>query len=197
MKHRQHNMKSSSYFEITIYDKQKETEQRVSEGKADKKELEKYRNTVRTEAKIKNGKLNSNKSYDKKHKKETIREKILETYYNNEAAEKYYSERAKKIYGSEKFYRIDVALKKIQDCENISKNVKDKLCALIKLVNKEGISNAKKIWVDTFSVNTFNNHVKLIRKLDINIITFDKKIDGIEVNYEYILNFSLLENCIN
>lgn len=72
--------------------------------------------------------------------------------------------------------------------------MKEKLITLIKLINTEGYTGAKNIQVETFSLTTFNLHIKRIRELDINVITFDQVIDGIKVDYEYIPNFSLLDN---
>lgn len=57
MKFREHEEKSSNYLEVTIYNKTKEIEQQIAEGKADKKDLIRYKNIIRTEIKVKNGKL--------------------------------------------------------------------------------------------------------------------------------------------
>lgn len=72
--------------------------------------------------------------------------------------------------------------------------MKEKLCSLIRLINSAGYTRAKHIWIDTFSISTFNSHVKKIRELGINPVTFDEIIDGITVTYEIIPNFSLLDN---
>jgi len=193
LKYKQHEEDSSSYIEIIIYDKEKETKYRVEKGRISQQEICKYENTIRVEVKIKNGKLNSNKSYDKKMNKDVIRSKELNNYYNENAVYEYYCKRAKRIFGTEKFYRIDVALNIVSNSNELSNNIKEKLCSLLKLVNKEGLTKAKKIWSDTFSSSTFNNHVKKLNELGINIITFDEYIDNTKVYYEYIPNFSLLE----
>lgn len=62
------------------------------------------------------------------------------------------------------------------------------------LVIKELDRIAKEIWVDTFSISTFNSHIKKIRELDINPVTFDNVLNGKKVPYETIPNFSLLDN---
>ena len=194
MKYREHKEKSSNYLEVTIYNKTKETEQRIAEGRASKEELIKYKNIMRVEIKVKNGKLNSNKSQDQLSHKENIRTKDLDNYYNLKALHTYYSNNVKKIFGTETFYRIDIAISRICDSENLKPFMKDKLCSLIKLINKDGYTVAKQIWTDTFSTSTFNNHIKKIRKLGINAITFDEEINGIKVPYETIPNFSSLDN---
>ena len=72
--------------------------------------------------------------------------------------------------------------------------MKKKLCVLIGLINSEGYTRAKQIWSDTFSSKTFGNHIKKIKELGINPVTFDNVINGKEVTYETIPNFSLLYN---
>lgn len=194
MKYREHKEESSNYLEVTIYNKTKETEQRIAAGKASKDELIRYKNVIRTEIKVKNGKLNSNKSQDKLNNKRNIRTKDLCNYYNADATKTYYSKNAQKIYGTELFYRIDVAIKIICDCKNIKDKMKDKLCSLLKLINSVGYTEAKQIWIDTFSLGTFKNHTNKIRELGINVVTFDEFTNGRKTPYETIPNFSLLDN---
>ena len=194
MKYRQHKEKSSNYLEVTIYNKTKEIEERIATGKASKKELIKYKNVLRIEIKVKNGKLNSNKSQDQLKEKKNVRNKSLETYYNFKALDTYYSNTAKKIFGTEIYYRIDVAIKKINTSETLSIAMKEKLCTLIMLINSEGYTDAKQIWINTFSISTFNNHIKKIRSLGINEITFNEKINNEKIPYETIPNFSLIDN---
>ena len=194
MKHRQHKEGSSNYLEVTIYHKAKEIEQKIAEGKADKKDLIRYKNVIRTEIKVKNGKLNSNKSQDLLNNKECVRIKDLKTYYNVKTLNTYYFNNAKKIFGTEPFYRIDIAIKIINNNETIRTNMKEKLCSLIILINSGGYTRAKQIWSDTFSSKTFGNHIKKIRELGINPVTFDDVINREKITYETIPNFSLLDN---
>lgn len=194
MKHRWHKEESSNYLEITIYNKTKEIEQKIADGTASKELLIKYKNIIRTEIKVKNGKLNSNKSQDQLNNKENVRTKELETYYNKEALYTYYSNNAKKIFGTETFYRIDIAINKIKNSETIKPKMKDKLCSLLQLISKNGYSKAKQIWVDTFSISTFNSHIRKIRELGINVVTFDETIDNTKIPYETMPNFSMLDN---
>lgn len=194
MKHKKHREESSNYLEIIVYNKTKEIENRIANGKASKDELIKYKDVIRTEVKVKNGKLNSNKSQDQLNLKTDIRTKDLDKYYNSNATENYYSKNVKKLFGTEPFYRLDIAIMKIENNRNIKPKMKEKLIALIKLINSEGYTVAKDIWVSTFSLSTFNLHIKRIRGLGMNVVTFDNVIDGITIDYEYIPNFSLLEN---
>lgn len=194
MKHKEHSEESSNYLEIIVYNKTKEIENRIANGKAGKNELIKYKDVIRTEVKVKNGKLNSNKSQDQLNLKTDIRTKDLDKYYNYKATEEYYSKSVKKLFGTEPFYRLDIAIMKIENNRNIKSKMKEKLISLIKLINLEGYTAAKDIWVSTFSLSTFNLHIKRIRELGMNVVTFDNVIDGITIDYEYIPNFSLLEN---
>lgn len=194
MKHRQHNEESSNYLEITIYNKTKEIEQKIANGTASKELLIRYKDIIRIEIKVKNGKLNSNKSQDQLKNKENVRTKELETYYNLEALNTYYSGNSKRIFGTDPFYRIDIAIKIIKDNETIRPTMKEKLCILIELINSDGYTRAKQIWSDTFSSKTFSNHIKKIKELDINPITFDNELNGKAITYETIPNFSLLDN---
>ena len=194
MKYKRHSEDSSNYLEVIVYNKTKEIENRIASGKASKDELVRYKDVIRTEVKVKNGKLNSNKSQDQLNHKTDIRNKSLENYYNDTALQNYYSRNVKKIFGTEAFYRIDTAINLIDKEETIKPKMKEKLITLIKLINTEGYTKAKNIWVDTFSLTTFNTHIKRIRKLGINVITFDKVINGVTIDYEYIPNFSLLDN---
>lgn len=194
MKYKRHSEDSSNYLEVIVYNKTKEIENRIASGKTSKDELVRYKDVIRTEVKVKNGKLNSNKSQDQLNHKTDIRNKSLENYYNDTALQNYYSRNIKKIFGTEAFYRIDTAINLIDKEETIKPKMKEKLITLIKLINTEGYTKAKNIWVDTFSLTTFNTHIKRIRKLGINVITFDKVINGVTIDYEYIPNFSLLDN---
>ena len=83
MKHKKHREESSNYLEIIVYNKTKEIENRIAKGKASKDELIKYKDVIRTEIKVKNGKLNSNKSQDQLNLKTDIRNKDLDKYYNS------------------------------------------------------------------------------------------------------------------
>lgn len=65
-------------------------------GKANKDEELFYKDVIRTEVKVKNGKLNSNKSQDTNNNKGKIRTKDLEYYYNYEALGLYYTKTIKK-----------------------------------------------------------------------------------------------------
>lgn len=194
MKHKVHNKATSNNLELCIYDKGKETRERALTGKANKDEELFYKDVIRTEVKVKNGKLNSNKSQDKNNNKGKIRTKDLENYYNYEALGLYYTKTIIKIFGTEPFYRLDIALDKIQKNSQLKDSMKFKLCTLLKLINEKGYTRAKQVWIDTFSISTFNSHIKKIKTLGINILTFNTELNGEVIAYEKIPNFTQLDN---
>ena len=194
MKHKVHNKETSNNLELCIYDKGKETRERALRGKANKDEELFYKDVIRTEVKVKNGKLNSNKSQDKNNNKGKIRTKDLENYYNYEALGLYYTKTIIKIFGTEPFYRLDIALDKIQKNSQLKDSMKFKLCTLLKLINEKGYTRAKQVWIDTFSISTFNSHIKKIKTLGINILTFNTELNGEVIAYEKIPNFTQLDN---
>lgn len=181
----------ANYMELCLYNKTKEIEMKVLEGKAFETEKEKFENVFRTEVKIKNGKINSNIN------KEKMKDKSIETYYNSKNTTELYNSPVKKIFGENDFYRIDVALKIIDRNKSIRNKTKTKLKLLLRKINKLGYTTAKEYWVKKYSEVTFRNHIKKIEKLGINVLTFDRKINGLAVERDTIKNFTKLENSVN
>ncbi len=181
----------ANYMELCLYNKTKEIEMKVLEGKAFETEKEKFENVFRTEVKIKNGKINSNIN------KEKMKDKSIETYYNSKNTTELYNSPVKKIFGENDFYRIDVALKIIDRNKSIRNKTKTKLKLLLRKINKLGYTTAKEYWVKKYSEVTFRNHIKKIETLGINVLTFDRKINGLAVERDTIKNFTNLENSVN
>lgn len=188
MKLTREQVEMCNYMEVTQYNKTKEIEIKIAEGRAPETERERFANVFRTEVKVKNNKLNAYKDKGK------IPDKLLETYYNDNTTTELYSSMIERLFGINDFYRIDIALD-IIDKDDKTKNVtKDKLKKLIKKINRYGYTKAKKYWVNKYSDVTFRNHIKKIEELGINVITFDREIDGIELETEKIKNFTRLDN---
>lgn len=179
---------SSNYIEITLYNKTKEIEQKIASGEIPESVLKKFINIFRTELKVKNGKLNSNKQ------KQLFNNKDLAAYYNSDTTTRLYAKTIQRIFGINDFYRIDIAEKKLKKAIGIRDKTKSNLCRLIRLVNAKGYTEAKKIWTDKYCEATFRNQVKKIESLGINILTFDQKVNGQKINIQKIKNFTLLEN---
>ena len=197
----------SNYFKFITYDKElerkyaleedyfeeesesEEEDNNNSSSSSKKKyyeELNLFNKIIRTEVRVKNGKLNSNKTNKKI-------DKTLESYYNEQMTTELYSKNSEEIYGTKDFYRIDVALKIIKE-SNFKESIKQKLYEVIKVINKYGFTSAKKKLTKKYSNETFKSYLKRIESLNINYITFGKRINGRKINREMIKNFSVLEN---
>lgn len=107
-------------------------------------------------------------------------------------AEYYFNTYAEKIWYSEDFYRIDIALKIINNAKNLSKNMKEKLCNLLKAIHFLGFSYSQKLYDKKYSRVTFREHIKRIRALGINPLTFKST-----YSIEKIENFSLRKGDIS
>lgn len=176
--------------QIAGYNKYIQIKEKVKAGELPESELEKYLHIFRTEARIMNERLNSN-IYRNRYP-----DKKLETYYNSEVTTQIYSEFVKKFFGENDFYRVDRAIKIIKADKNLKGSMKDKLCKLVKLVNKFGYTKAKEKWVKKYCENTFRNHKGEIEALGINLLTFDKKINNKVISIDMIDNFTLLKNTV-
>ena len=183
--------KGSGYTEIIIYDKEKERKNK----RATEEEIKKYKNVVRIEVKIKNKNLNSiEHKRQKKDNEEWETRKDLSKYYNDKFTSKYFSKYIERIFGTNKFYRIDIALQKIEQNKKLKDKKKKKLCKLLKLVNSVGYTKAETIWVKKYCKATFLAEKALIEKMGINILTFNEEINGKQIKAKYIDNFTLLKN---
>lgn len=179
-----------TYRQIALYNKYKQIKEKVMAGELPYSELEKYSHIFRTEVRIKNDRLNSN-IYSNRYS-----DKKLETYYNSEVTTQIYTEFVEKFFGHNDFYRVDKAIKIIKADKSIKNSIKDKLCRLIKLINKYGYTKAKQKWVKKYCENTFRNHKQMIEALGINLLTFDKIIDNEVIKIDSIDNFTLLDNTV-
>lgn len=192
MKMERNEARESSYMEAQLYNKTKQIEERYAAGKVSEEEKLRYKNTFRTEVRVRNAKLNSNKQ--KKKSTWGGQPKTLVTYYDDESTTELYNTHIPKIFGTNDFFRVDVALTKIKRTDKIKESMKLKLCELVKLINYYGYTKAKKNWEKKYSTSTFRNHIKLIEKLGINVLTFDKVINGNKISKTYIKNFTSLSN---
>lgn len=147
---------------------------------------------------LKTGKLNSQK-YKKsiqalKLGLKGIVKKDLHTYYNRAMTQELYENQIEKIFGREDFYKIDEAQYLIRRNPILKQSMKAKLVELLELVNEMGYTKASEEWSERYSWNTFNNHKKKLELLGINILTYDKKINGTEILSKKVSNFALLAN---
>lgn len=174
----------SGYIEIIFYDKESEMLKKAKRNEITFAEAKKYENIFRTEIRIKNKRLN----YEKY--KNGISKDIV-NYYNIIMAKMYFDYYINKILGSERFYRIDIAMRIIQKENTLKKSMKKKLCDLLKLICEKGFTKARESYKNK---KTFNTHVKRIKSLGINILTFAIQIKGIKVEVESIDNFGQMKD---
>lgn len=162
------------WVEIITYDKEMEEIQRYSYEDIivlSEDELE-YVGVFRTEVRIKNAKLNYNKTGS------LGLEKDLSNYLCEDMKKMYWEKYAEKVWFSEDFYRLDKALEIVKN-SNLKDNMKKKLCALLRKINKYGYSQARSGYKCD---DTFRNHIKAIRSLNVNPLTFENtfKLEKIE-----------------
>lgn len=176
---------TSSYTEIIIYDKEQERKDRLKKKKKTSHielELKEFKNVFRTELRLKSKRL----YYNKKH---TLKmDKTLDNYYNEEIVDKCFKRYVEPIFYEEPFYRIDYALLAIQTDRRLTEKEAEKLCKLVTDINKKGFTKAKKEY--GYCDDTFEKHIKLLRNIGINPLTFDEGID-----LAILHNFTIKEVC--
>lgn len=170
----------NGYTQVMTYDKERQLV-KISYEEAIAKGLDKdgFKGVMRTEVRIKNRKLNYNK-------RTWGLTKDLANYLQEDMAQYYFDKYVTKIWFSEPFYRIDIALKKIKFADILTLNMKQKLCNLITRIYYHGITNAEEHYKEIFTLETFKSHIKKIRCLGINPLTFNSK-----YNIEKMENFSI------
>lgn len=173
----------SSYTEIIIYDKEQERKDKLKKKKKTSHielELKEFKNVFRTELRLKSKRL----YYNKKH---TLKmDKTLDNYYNEEVSDECFKRYVEPIFYTEPFYRIDYALIAIQSDSRLTEA--EKLCKLVTDINKKGFTRAKKEY--GYCDDTFEKHIKLLRSIGINPLTFDEDID-----LAILHNFTIKEVC--
>ena len=153
---------------------------------------ERYKGILRTEVKIKDHHLNYKKD---------VRDKTLANYFKEEVAQEYFTEYIEPVfYTTQFFYRLDVALDKIQEYESKTKEDivvtnldKKRACAFITEINQFGISSVKAKHDD----KTFKKYIGIVKGIGINPLCFSPVIDGKEITIEKMDNFTLFINGIN
>lgn len=175
---------SNRTVQVKIYNKDMEQLQQLKYGQISRSQYDNYRNTLRTEVKVKNGKLNAEKN-------KYYIPKDLFTYLDEYVANYYFNKYVSQIVFSEPFYRIDVAIEMIKNDHTLSSSMRDKLCNLLKTINEKGYTYTKENYQYK---SAFNEHIKKIRERNINPLTLDEEL-GKDWNIEVLENFTLRENC--
>lgn len=168
--------------EVIVYNKWAEMNSRAKKRSHTDLDIYCYENVIRTELRLKSKRLYNN-TKNKRHLS-----KNLSTYFNEDVIDEHFKSFVEPIFYTESFYRIDYAIIEIMNNYTLTQLEKEKLCYLVTEINKKGYSKAKKTY--KYCDDSFEKHIKLLRSIGVNPLTFDKNIDiGI------VPNFTLKENC--
>ena len=178
--------------EFVIYDKQLEQECKFRKDKITQEELDYFEKVIRFEVRIKNGKMNSLKTY-----KNWTLDKDIDNYKDENVADELFNHYAEQSFFKEPFYRLDYAIRLIYNSGE-KPNMRKKLVKLIKSINEKGYTKAKQEYEYKYS---FAEHIERLRKLGINPLTFrdtwtDKEVNTHKTTYTTILNFIQKDNCM-
>ena len=173
---------TESYTEIVVYDKWAEMNARAKKHSHVDLDISNFKNVIRTELRLKNKRLNCNKTATFKM------DKHLSNYFRESVIDKCYKRYVEPIFYTEPFFRIDFALQLIETDNRLSDNQREKLSYLVSEINKRGFTEAKASY--KYCDDTFEKHIKLLRKIGINPLTFDENID-----IKFVVNFTLKEMC--
>lgn len=175
----------SSYTEIILYDKEQERKDKLKRKKKTSHielELKEFKNVFRTELRLKSKRL----YYNKKH---TLKlDKTLDNYYNEEVADECFKRYVEPIFYTEPFYRLDYALIAIKTDNRLTEKEAEKLCQLVTDINEKGFTQSKNEY--NYGDDTFEKHIKILRSIGINPLTFDEDID-----LAILHNFTTKEVC--
>ncbi len=188
---KKYKSKSNATAEFVIYDKQLEQESKFRNGKITQDELDYFERVIRFEVRIKDKKLNNLKS-------NLGISKDIDNYKDSQVADKFFSTYAEVVFFKEPFFRVDCAKRKINK-SNLKPKTKKKLGKLITSINKYGYTYTQQHY--EYNSNTFRNHIKTLRKLGINPLTFsehwkDKFGNEHKTTYTKIPNFIQEKNCL-
>lgn len=159
--------KSSSGIEIIVYFKDEQLKKHKKKGI--QIQLKGFQNVIRVEVRDKNKRLNYNE------KNTFYMDKTIDNYYKENIADKHFSKYVEPIFYTEPFYRLDYALIAIQSDRRLTEKEAEKLCKLVIDINKKGYTRAKAEY--GYCDDTFDRHIKLLRSIGINPLTFDEDID--------------------
>lgn len=115
-------------------------------------------------------------------------DKTIDNYYSEAVADEHFSRYVAPIFFTEPFYRIDYAIIEIQTDKRLTETEAEKLCELVTDINEKGYTRAKNEY--NYCDDTFDKHIKLLRSIGINPLTFDKNIDLVILH-----NFTTKEVC--
>jgi len=172
--------KSSCGIEIIVYFKDEQLKKQKKKGL--RLQIKEFENVIRVEVRDKNKRLNYNRTNTFEM------EKTIDHYYKENIADEHFSKYVETIFYKEPFYRIDYAIIAIQNDSGLTEKKAEKLCQLVKDINIKGFTRAKAEY--NYCDDTFAKHIKLLRSIGINPLTFDENID-----LAILHNFTTKEVC--
>lgn len=201
--------KTNRTAEFVLYNKDMEQLIKFKLKKIDDIQRSSFKNMFRSEVRLFNAKLNTEKY------KPQGKEKTISNYKCLSSANEYFDKYSKQAFFDKPFYRLDIAKDMVNN--NVSKqNMKYKLCHLLEVINENGFTKAKEIYcpqiildgVETKVIDkpqdedkpkdytNFNRHIDRLLEIGINPLTFKTTWLGYnETTYTEIPNFTLAENC--
>ncbi len=175
----------NAYIEVIVYDKYEERKSKLRNKKKTQQidiEIAQYEDVFRIELRLKNKRLYYNT------RNTFIIDKTLDNYFNEEIIDECFRRYVEPIFYAEPFYRLDYALLAINSDRRLNEKEAEKLSNLVVDINKKGFTKAKEEY--KYSDDTFENHIKLLRSIGINPLTFDEDID-----IAFLPNFTTKEVC--
>ncbi len=133
-----------------------------------------YRNTFRIELQIKKNK------FKREFKKYGITRELV-NYWSKDGMQMYYFDFLQDFFYSGDYYRIDIAIEKIEN-SLYTKSMQKKLILFIKRVNEIGMTETKKF----YSYSTFKNYIKKLGEIGLNPVTL--RLDGNFLSMENLLS---------
>lgn len=143
------------------------------------KEEDRY--VVRVEVQVFSKKINE------QYKKNGISKELV-NYWSQDS----YNEHIKvyeDILYTQDYYRIDIALNKIQEVKNMRPTTKKRICRLLLLVNEYGETKARKKFSKEYSQSAFYRDKAKLKELNINLITYGNMKENNFKDIECLKNF--------
>lgn len=192
--------KTNRTAEFVLYNKDMEQLSKYHLKKIDDQQLDSYKNVFRSEVRLFNDKLNTEKN------KPNGKAKTITNYKRLSSAVEYFNQYSKQAFFNRPFYRIDVAKDEVNN--NIpTQNMRYKLCHLLELINENGYTKAKEIYKPKLVLDgkeikviddgkpkddtNFKRHISKLLALGVNPLTFNTTwLGDNETTYTELPNFT-------
>ena len=193
--------KTNCTAEFVLYNKDMEQLNKYHLKKIDDQQLDSYRNVFRSEVRLFNNKLNTEKN------KAKGKAKTITNYKRLSSAVEYFNKYSIQAFFNRPFYRIDVAKDEVKNSNCFKPNMKYKLSHLLELINENGYTKAKEIYNPKLVLDgqeikviddgkpkndtNFKRHISKLLALGVNPLTFNTTwLGDNETTYTEIPNFT-------